>query len=164
MPINGYGPTTGYGPQSIGTPVQNVPQMNYNQYPQGTRFQQTGISQLQPALPTLSIAPVSGDENAMQFPVGAGTELYLIDKQNGILFVKSNPSNPRDMAKFRLERIIEEPNPNDPVSRAELDEIKSMMAQMMQMIQSNSGAQNQNDQNLKGQTQEKQYGKRRDKE
>lgn len=157
MPNYGpYGPTTGYGPNSIGTAVQPQP-VNYQQYAPGTRFQQNGFNQIQPVLPTLSIAPVSGDENATQFPVGAGTELYLIDKQNGTLYIKSNPNNPRDMEKFRLERIIEEPNPNDPVSRAELDEMKSMMAQMMQMIQ---GSNSQNQNGNKKDSQSKQYSKR----
>lgn len=113
----------------------------------------------QPILPTLSIAPVSGEENAIQFPVAAGTELYLIDKTNGMLYMKSNSSNPRDMLKFRLEQIIEEPNQNEPVSRAELDEMKNMMAQMMSMIQN---SQKQNEQSEPQGTQQKSYGKRRD--
>lgn len=113
----------------------------------------------QPILPTLSIAPVSGEENAIQFPVAAGTELYLIDKTNGMLYMKSNSSNPRDMLKFRLEQIIEEPNQNEPVSRAELDEMKNMMAQMMSMIQN---SQKPNEQPEPQGTQQKPYGKRRD--
>lgn len=150
----------GYGQMPANAQPSTPPQPMYgNQQNQMMFPAQGGMQQpYQPILPTLSIAPVSGEENAMQFPVAVGTELYLIDKANGMLYMKSNSSNPRDMLKFRLEQIIEEPNQNEPVSRAELDEMKNMMAQMMAMIQNNQSPKEEPQQPQ----QQKSYGKRRE--
>lgn len=106
---------------------------NYNQAPQ-MPFQ----NQFQPQQhqsPVMSIAPVRGFENMLQFPVAVGTDLYLLDLEAMKLYRKNNPVNPREFEEFDLSRVIKNENQNEPVSRAEVDELKSMMAQMMTMIQ-----------------------------
>lgn len=119
---------------------------NFNQAPQ-MPFQ----NQFQPQQhqsPVMSIAPVRGFENMLQFPVAVGTDLYLLDLEAMKLYRKNNPVNPREFEEFDLSRVIKSENQNEPVSRAELDEMKSMMAQMMSMIQSN---QQPAEQQIKGQ-------------
>ena len=71
----------------------------------------------------------------LQFPVAVGTDLYLLDLEAMKLYRKNNPANPREFEEFDLSRVVKSENQNEPVSRAEVDELKSMMAQMMSMIQ-----------------------------
>ncbi|MBR5298927.1 MAG: hypothetical protein IKU36_01615 [Bacteroidales bacterium] len=76
-----------------------------------------------------------GFENMLQFPVAVGTDLYLLDLEAMKLYRKNNPANPREFEEFDLSRVVKSENQNEPVSRAEVDELKSMMAQMMALIQ-----------------------------
>ena len=111
---------------------------NYNQAPQmqfQNQFQQPQAQMPQHQSPVMSIAPVRGFENMLQFPVAVGTDLYLLDLEAMKLYRKNNPVNPREFEEFDLSRVIKNENQNEPVSRAEVDELKSMMAQMMTMIQ-----------------------------
>ena len=94
-------------------------------------------AQMQHQSPVMSIAPVRGFENMLQFPVAVGTDLYLLDLEAMKLYRKNNPANPREFEEFDLSRVVKSENQNEPVSRAEVDELKSMMAQMMSMIQGN---------------------------
>ncbi len=121
---------------------QNVPQMNFNAYQQNQVPQmpyQNQYAQPQPQIhnqsPVMSIAPVRGFDNMLQFPVAVGTDLYLLDLEGMKLYRKNNPTNPREFEEFDLSRVIKAENQNEPVSRAELEELKGMMAQMMGMIQ-----------------------------
>lgn len=142
-----------------------IPQIG-NQYYGGQQAMvpqaQPQMQPYQPILPTLSIAPVSGDENAIQFPVAAGTELYLIDRQNNKLYIKSNSANPRDMLKFNLEPIIEAPPQDDTVSRSEFEEMKGMLSQLMTMVKDNNQDQPQNRES--DQKNQNRYQKRREHE
>lgn len=124
MPWNGGQPQ----PQPVGSPQQF--QTMYPSQPQN--FQQQSY-QAQP--PVMSIAPVRGRENATQFPVAVGTDLYLIDMQEMKLYNKNNPANPREMEEFDISRVVIQENQNEFISRAEFDEMKGMMAQMMAIIQ-----------------------------
>ena len=111
---------------------------NFNQAPQmpfQNQFQPQ--AQMQHQSPVMSIAPVRGFENMLQFPVAVGTDLYLLDLEAMKLYRKNNPANPREFEEFDLSRVVKSENQNEPVSRAEVDELKSMMAQMMSMIQGN---------------------------
>ena len=126
---------------------QNVSQMNFNAYQQNQVTQmpyQNQYAQPQPQMrnqsPVMSIAPVRGFDNMLQFPVAVGTDLYLLDLEGMKLYRKNNPTNPREFEEFDLSRVIKAENQNEPVSRAELDEMKSMMAQMMSMIQTQQDA------------------------
>ena len=121
---------------------QNVQPMNFNVYQQNQAPQmpyqnQWGqpTPQIRNQSPVMSIAPVRGFDNMLQFPVAVGTDLYLLDLEAMKLYRKNNPSNPREFEEFDLTRVIKAENQNEPVSRAELDELKGMMAQMMGMIQ-----------------------------
>ncbi|MBR4430977.1 MAG: hypothetical protein IKS75_06740 [Clostridiales bacterium] len=109
---------------------------NFNQPPQmpfQNQFQPQ--TQMQHQSPVMSIAPVRGFENMLQFPVAVGTDLYLLDLEAMKLYRKNNPANPREFEEFDLSRVVKSENQNEPVSRAEVDELKSMMAQMMALIQ-----------------------------
>lgn len=126
---------------------QNVPQMNFNAYQQNQAPQMPYQNQYaQPQLqmhnqsPVMSIAPVRGFDNMLQFPVAVGTDLYLLDLEGMKLYRKNNPTNPREFEEFDLSRVIKAENQNEPVSRAELEELKGMMAQMMGMIQPQQNA------------------------
>lgn len=127
---------------------QSIPQMTFNGYPQNASPQpqspfQGQWGQPQPQMhqpPVMSIAPVRGFDNMLQFPVAVGTDLYLIDWEAMKLYRKNNPTNPREYDELDLTRVIRNENQNEPVSRAELDEMKSMMAQMMSMIQTQQDA------------------------
>lgn len=113
----------------------NYQQTNAPQVPFQNAYQQPQPQMRQS--PVMSIAPVRGFDNMIQFPVAVGTDLYLLDLEAMKLYRKCNPTNPREFEEFDLSRVINTENQNEPVSRAELDEMKSMMAQMMSMIQSN---------------------------
>lgn len=117
----------------------NYQQTNAPQVPFQNTYQQPQPQMRQS--PVMSIAPVRGFDNMIQFPVAVGTDLYLLDLEAMKLYRKCNPTNPREFEEFDLSRVINTENQNEPVSRAELDEMKSMMAQMMSMIQQNSGTQ-----------------------
>lgn len=139
-------------------------QTNFASYQQTNAPQvpfQNAYQQPQPQMrqsPVMSIAPVRGFDNMIQFPVAVGTDLYLLDLEAMKLYRKNNPTNPREFEEFDLSRVINTENQNEPVSRAELDEMKSMMAQMMSMIQtqqdtgaSRSGYQQPAEQQIQGQ-------------
>lgn len=129
-------------------------QTNFTNYQQTNAPQvpfQNACQQPQPQMrqsPVMSIAPVRGFDNMIQFPVAVGTDLYLLDLEAMKLYRKCNPTNPREFEEFDLSRVINTENQNEPVSRAELDEMKSMMAQMMSMIQN---AQQPAEQQIQGQ-------------
>lgn len=138
-------------------------QQNFQSFSQAPQmsFQNQFQPQPQPQMrqsPVMSIAPVRGFDNMIQFPVAVGTDLYLLDLEAMKLYRKCNPTNPREFEEFDLSRVINTENQNEPVSRAELDEMKSMMAQMMSMIQtqqdagaSRSGYQQPAEQQIQGQ-------------
>ena len=118
------------------TNFTNYQQTNAPQVPFQNAYQQPQMRQS----PVMSIAPVRGFDNMIQFPVAVGTDLYLLDLEAMKLYRKCNPTNPREFEEFDLSRVINTENQNEPVSRAELDEMKSMMAQMMSMIQTQQDA------------------------
>lgn len=122
--------------------------INYQQPPQTAQpwpsnWQQPQQSQQQISSRVMSIAPASSRENAQQFPVAVNTDLYLVNRQEMKLYFKNNPANPSEMEEFDLIKVEKRPEPTDTVTRAEIDEIKVMMSQMMGMIQ---GAQQTNQQ------------------
>lgn len=141
-------------------PIPQMPNQYYGQQTQMIQPQQ--VQSYQPVLPTLSIAPVSGEENAIQFPVAAGTELYLIDRQANKLYIKSNSANPRDMLKFNLDPIIEAPVQDDTVTRSEFEEMRGMLSQLMSMMKE-SGDKQDSRKDSDSRNQNK-YQKRRDNE
>ena len=140
---------------------------NFNQPSWGAQsnfanYQQTGTAQAYPnsfqqpqmmpqrQSPVMSIAPVSGFDNMLQFPVAAGTDLFLIDLNEMKLYRKNNPMNPREYDEFDLQRIVKEPQQPDTVTRSEFDEMKAMMTQMMGMLQSKEQRPPQENQNYNG--------------
>lgn len=134
---------SGYGPMTAGTPISG-PTFTQPMQPQPQQqfvFQQPPqmIQPVQnyPNAPVMSIAPVSGRENAIQFPVGVGTELWLVDKMACKIYVKTNSANPREMQEIDFTYVVNQQVQNETVTRAEFDEMKGMMAQMMSMLQSN---------------------------
>jgi hypothetical protein len=86
----------------------------------------------------------------LQFPVAVGTDLFLIDLEAMKLYRKNNPMNPREYREFDLTEVLKQQDKNEPVSRAELDEMKAMMAQMMGMLQSKEQRPPQENQNYNG--------------
>lgn len=86
----------------------------------------------------------------LQFPVAVGTDLFLIDLEAMKLYRKNNPMNPREYREFDLTEVLKQQDKNEPVSRAELDEMKAMMAQMMGMLQSKEQETPRNNQNYNG--------------
>lgn len=128
----------GYGPMTAGTPITG-PTFTQPMQPQQFVFQQPQMiqpAQNYPNAPVMSIAPVSGKENAVQFPVGVGTELWLVDKAAKKIYIKNNSANPREMQELDFEYVAPPQNQNEPVSRSEFEELKGMMGQMMSMMQS----------------------------
>lgn len=100
----------------------------------------------QPTIPVnqsrvMSIAPASSRENAQQFPVAVNTDLYLVNMTEMKLYLKNNPTNPSEMTEFDIVKV-EKPEPqSDTVTRAEFDEMKNMMAQMIGLLQTNQNEQ-----------------------
>ena len=154
---------------------------NYNQPSWGgqsnfANHQQTGTAQpyqnimqqpqiMQPQMqrqsPVMSIAPVRGFDNMIQFPVGAGTDLFLIDLEEMKLYRKNNPMDPRIYEEFDLQKVVKEPQQPDTVTRSEFDEMKAMMTQMMGMLQSKeqrSPADNQNYNGKRGRNNDRSNG------
>ena len=111
------------------------------------QFQQQPATQQSPVM---SIAPVRGFDNMLQFPVAVGTDLFLIDLEAMKLYRKNNTMNPREYREFDLTEVLKQQDKNEPVSRAELDEMKAMMAQMMGMLQSKEQRSPQENQNYNG--------------
>lgn len=105
------------------------------QQPQQNQQWQQGYQQPQPASRVMSIAPASSRENAQQFPVAVNTDLHLVNWQEMKLYFKNNPANPSEMEEYDLVKVEKQPEPNDAVTRAEIDELKAMMAQMMSTMQ-----------------------------
>lgn len=127
--VNGY---YSNGPVQYGAQTQINPNFSI---PMG---QSTGMAQNQqpvqqvPRQMTMSIASIRGGRMvAEQFPVAAGTELWLIDKEASKIYIKSNPMNPAEMQEADFSFIEQPVNQNVPVSRAEFDELKGMMSQML---------------------------------
>lgn len=125
MPTNApiTGPT--WQPQQFNQPYQQPVQFNQTQ-PQN--YQNT---------PVMSIAPVSGESNAAQFPVAVGTELWLVDKAAHKIYIKTNSANPSEMQEIDYTFVVKPQNQNEPVSRSEFEDMKAMMGQMMAMLQQN---------------------------
>lgn len=127
-------------------PMPNPYPNGFVQYPTGgpVNYQQNtataqpmpwpGPQQVQQSVnrQVMSIAAIRGGRLvAEQFPVAAGTELWLIDKEANKIYIKSDPTNPTSMIEADYQ-IVETPAPNqnDSVSRAEFDELKGMLAQL----------------------------------
>lgn len=123
MPANAAitGPT--WQPQQYSQPYQQPIQFNQ---PQPQNYQNT---------PVMSIAPVSGESNAAQFPVAVGTELWLVDKAAHKIYIKTNSANPSEMQEIDYTFVVKQQNQNEPVSRSEFEDMKAMMGQMMAMLQ-----------------------------
>lgn len=130
-----YDPCNSYAP-NIPQPPARQP-FQYQSMPQPQNYPQQNFQQPIQNTPVMSIAPVSGEANAAQFPVGVGVELWLVDKAAKKIWIKSNSANPREMQEIDFEYVVKQPNQNEPVSRSEFEEMKGMMAQMMTMMQGN---------------------------
>lgn len=92
--------------------------------------------------PSMSIAAIRGGRLvAEQFPVAAGTELWLIDKEANKIYIKTNPMNPADMREADFVFIEPQVNQNTPVSREEFNELKGMITQLGAMITEHRGDQ-----------------------
>lgn len=120
--------------------------VNYQQYTTtpapmpwpGPQMANQQVSQPAVNRQVMSIAAIRGGRLvAEQFPVAAGTELWLVDKEAGKIYIKSDPTNPSTMVEADYQ-IIETPqaNQNEPVSRAEFDELKGLLAQLTAAVQS----------------------------
>ena len=129
MPLPNQGFNQGYAWQPPNNNFQGFQQTQQNQ-----QWQQ-GYQQPQPASRVMSIAPASSRENAQQFPVAVNTDLHLVNWQEMKLYFKNNPANPSEMEEYDLVKVEKQPEPNDSVTRAEIDELKAMMAQMMSSLQ-----------------------------
>lgn len=129
MPLPNQGFNQGYAWQPPNNNFQGF------QQPQQNQQWQQGYQQPQPASRVMSIAPASSRENAQQFPVAVNTDLHLVNWQEMKLYFKNNPANPSEMEEYDLVKVEKQPEPNDSVTRAEIDELKAMMAQMMSSLQ-----------------------------
>lgn len=129
MPLPNQGFNQGYAWQPPNNNFQGF------QQPQQNQQWQQGYQQPQPASRVMSIAPASSRENAQQFPVAVNTDLHLVNWQEMKLYFKNNPANPSEMEEYDLVKVEKQPEPNDAVTRAEIDELKAMMAQMMSSLQ-----------------------------
>lgn len=129
MPLPNQGFNQGYAWQPPNNSFQGF------QQPQQNQQWQQGYQQPQPASRVMSIAPASSRENAQQFPVAVNTDLHLVNWQEMKLYFKNNPANPSEMEEYDLVKVEKQPEPNDSVTRAEIDELKAMMAQMMSSLQ-----------------------------
>lgn len=136
MPMPNYG-TMVANPSITGPTYQQAP---YQMYQQPNNFNQQNYQ----STPVMSIAPVSGESNAAQFPVAVGTELWLVDKAAHKIYVKTNSANPSEMQEIDYTFVVKQQNQNEPVSRSEFEDMKAMMGQMMAMLQ--AGQQGQQDQ------------------
>lgn len=127
--VNGYysnGPVQ-YGAQTQINPNFSIPMGQSTALPQNQQPAQQIPRQM-----TMSIASIRGGRMvAEQFPVAAGTELWLIDKEASKIYIKSNPMNPAEMQEADFSFVEQPVNQNAPVSRAEFDELKGMMSQML---------------------------------
>ena len=112
--------------------------------------------------PVMSIAPVSGESNAAQFPVAVGTELWLVDKSAHKIYVKTNSANPSEMQEIDYTFVEKQRNQNEPVSRSEFEDMKAMMGQMMAMLQANQGQHQEPNQPRRNQDWKKKGGGRND--
>ena len=131
MPLPNQGFNQGYAWQPPNS-IQGFQQPQQNQqWQQNYQPQQSRV---------MSIAPASSRENAQQFPVAVNTDLHLVDWQGMKLYFKNNPANPSEMEEYDLVKVEKKPEPNDTVTRAEIDELKAMMAQMMSTMQSQQHA------------------------
>lgn len=98
-------------------------------------FQQPQPVQQNLASRVMSIAPANSREIAQQFPVAVNTDLYLVNRNEMKLYFKCNPANPAEMEEYDLVKVEKQPAQSDVVTRAEVDELRSMMGQMLAMIQ-----------------------------
>lgn len=128
MPLPNQGYNQSYAWQPPNNSFQGFQQPQQNQQWQ-QNYQQPQQSRV------MSIAPASSRENAQQFPVAVNTDLHLVNWQEMKLYFKNNPANPSEMEEYDLVKVEKQPEPNDAVTRAEIDELKAMMAQMMNAIQ-----------------------------
>ena len=127
MPLPNQGFGQGYAWQPPNNNFQGFQQPQQNQQWQ-QNYQQPQQSRV------MSIAPASSRENAQQFPVAVNTDLHLVNWQEMKLYFKNNPANPSEMEEYDLVKVEKQPEPSDTVTRAEIDELKAMMAQMMNAI------------------------------
>lgn len=133
MPMPSYTNQPSYMPQQGTTIPQHV--VNYPQTPGIQNWGATAPMQMPSRV--MSIAPTSSRENAQQFPVAVNTDLYIINMDAMKLYLKNNPQNPSEMREFDIVEVVKQHELPDTVSRAEFDELKAMMSQMMGMMQTN---------------------------
>lgn len=84
------------------------------------------------------LVPVTGEQQVNTYLVGAGQTVALADFTNGVMWLKSTATNgvPQPLRKFELKEIIEAPQVAEGgVSRQEFDELKGMLAQLLQQNQ-----------------------------
>lgn len=132
MPMPSYANQPSYMPQQ-GTAI---PQHVVN-YPPNMMTSGWGNGPVPMPSRVMSIAPTSSRENAQQFPVAVNTDLYIINMDAMKLYLKNNPQNPSEMREFDIVEVVKQHELPDTVSRAEFDELKTMMSQMMGMMQTN---------------------------
>ena len=151
LPNQGYNTAqAGYAWQpNTGNFMSQQPQQNTAQ-PWPNNWGQPQMQQQQITSRVMSIAPASSRENAQQFPVAVNTDLYLVNRQEMKLYFKNNPANPSEMEEFDLVKVEKIPDQNDPVTRSELEELKLMMGQMMNMIQGGNQQNHQKNQRYSG--------------
>lgn len=81
------------------------------------------------------LVPVTNEQQVNTYLVGAGQTVCLADFTNQMMWLKSTAANgiPQAVRKFKLEEIIEQPAvpAADGVSRAEFDELKTMLSQLI---------------------------------
>lgn len=139
MPLPNYGTgQPGYAWQPSTGNYLNSGQPQTTNQPWPNNWQQPQTQQQQISSRVLSIAPASSRENAQQFPVAVNTDLYLLNRREMKLYFKCNPANPLEMEEYDLVKVEKAPEPSDVVTRAEVDELKTMMGQMLSMIQGNN--------------------------
>lgn len=83
---------------------------------------------------------VNSDEEAENMPVMPGTDVIMINRNGQMLYQKSNKNFGETLfIRYNIERI-EEPEPEEPVSRQEFNKILAMMQQLI--AQQNGGNSN----------------------
>lgn len=82
--------------------------------------------------------PVSGEAEAINYPVAAGNTVLLIDFENKVFWLKTTDVNrvPQPMRRFNFEEHIPQPIASEqPVSRKEFDELRKAIKELKELIE-----------------------------
>lgn len=82
--------------------------------------------------------PVSGEAEAINYPVAAGNTVLLIDFENKIFWLKTTDVNrvPQPMRRFNFEEQVPQTATSEQVvSRKEFDELRKAIKELKELIE-----------------------------